>query len=159
MYKKLIVLLLSLFVCIGACKKEKQGNNGQNHDRIFYHPDQMVMGADLSYLNQILDHGGQYKDSGSVEAPYVIFRKYGSNVIRFRLFHTPTWTMDVYDPPGTQMYHDYQDVKMGIQKARAQGMQVCLDFHYSDNRRHFLSSRGKWFPSQEYLFRKHSGDW
>ena len=90
------------------------------------------MGADLSYANQILDHGGVYKDSGNVTDPYVIFRKYGANVIRFRLFYNPVWTKEVYGTDGVQMYNDFDDVKKGTGKAKAAGLQVCLDFHYSD---------------------------
>jgi arabinogalactan endo-1,4-beta-galactosidase len=30
------------------------------------------------------------------------------------------------------LYNDYADVKKGISKSKAAGMQVCLDFHYSD---------------------------
>jgi arabinogalactan endo-1,4-beta-galactosidase len=90
------------------------------------------MGADLSYVNQILDHGGVYKDSGNVSDPYKIFQKYGANVIRFRLFYNPTWTKTIYGASGTQMYNDFADVKKGIGKSKAEGMQVCLDFHYSD---------------------------
>lgn len=90
------------------------------------------MGADLSYVNQILDFGGIYKDSGKVEDPYLIFKKHGANVIRFRLFNNPKWTKEIYGSSGTQMYNDFKDVKKGIEKAKAVGLQVCLDFHYSD---------------------------
>ena len=90
------------------------------------------MGADLSYVNQILDHGGVYKDAGNITDPYQIFKNNGANVIRFRLFHTPTWTKTVYVPSGTQMYNDFADVKKGISKSKVAGMQVCLDFHFSD---------------------------
>jgi arabinogalactan endo-1,4-beta-galactosidase len=91
------------------------------------------MGADLSYVNQILDFGGTYSDSGVVTDPYQIFRNNGANVVRFRLFHTPTWTKEIYGDEGTQYYHDYHDVKLGIERVKSLGFEVCLDFHYSDN--------------------------
>jgi len=80
--------------------------------RIYYLPDKFVMGADLSYVNQILEHGGVYRDSGTIKDPYLIFRQYGTNVVRFRLFHNPVWTREVYSPPSEKMYNDFADVKM-----------------------------------------------
>lgn len=100
-------------------------------ERLFYHPDDFVMGADLSYVNEILDHGGVYRDSGHAGDPYAIFARYGTNAARFRLFHTPRWTSELYG--GEPMYHHFEDVLLGIQRAKEQGMRVLLDFHYSDN--------------------------
>ena len=127
-------LLLSFIILITVVSCKKSGNRNSDSDQIekFYTPSEFVMGADLSYVNQILDHGGIYKDSGNIEDPYLIFRKYGANVIRFRLFYYPLWTKTVYGASGTQLYNDYADVKKGISKSKAAGMQVCLDFHYSD---------------------------
>jgi len=128
-----LILSFILILSLSSCKKSDNSNtNNPDETKVFYKPSQFVMGADLSYVNQILDHGGDYKDSGNVADPYQIFQKYGANVIRLRLFYNPTWTKDVYGTSGTQMYNDYADVKKGISKAKAAGMQVCLDFHYSD---------------------------
>jgi len=127
-------LLLSFIILITVVSCKKSGNRNSDSDEIkkFFTPSEFVMGADLSYVNQILDHGGIYKDSGNIEDPYLIFRKYGANVIRFRLFYYPLWTKTVYGASGIQLYNDYADVKKGISKSKAAGMQVCLDFHYSD---------------------------
>ncbi|WP_066508248.1 glycosyl hydrolase 53 family protein [Rufibacter sp. DG15C] len=89
-------------------------------------------GADLSYVNQILDKGGVYKDQSQAQSPYKIFKDHGANLVRFRLWHTPTWTKEVYGAEGTQQYSDLADVEKGIRLAKAQGMAVLLDFHYSD---------------------------
>jgi arabinogalactan endo-1,4-beta-galactosidase len=124
-------LLILFTIIFSSCNNTDNNGNGPVA-RKFYSASEFVMGADLSYVNQILDHGGVYKDSGDIEDPYKIFRKNGANVIRFRLFHTPTWTKEVYGASGTQMYNDFADVKKGISKAKAEGMKVCLDFHYSD---------------------------
>jgi arabinogalactan endo-1,4-beta-galactosidase len=128
----LIIPALFLFSC-----NNKDNDNGENNPadtaRVIYTPSDFVMGSDLSYVNQILDHGGVYKDSGVIKDPYTIFKQHGNNVVRFRLFHTPTWTKEIYGDQGTQMYNDFIDVKKGIEKAKSAGMQVCLDFHYSDS--------------------------
>ncbi len=89
-------------------------------------------GADLSYANQILDHGGVYTDQNETRSPYRILKDHGANVARFRLWHNPAWTKTVYGAAGTQLYNDIADVEKGIRLARAQGMLINLDIHYSD---------------------------
>jgi arabinogalactan endo-1,4-beta-galactosidase len=131
-------LFLAIFLCTNAfllseCDKDNPPHDNHNDTSSVDTHASFVMGADLSYVNQILDHGGIYRDSAQVEDPYVIFKEYGANVIRFRLFHNPVWTKEVYTPAGNQMYNDFNDVKLGIQRAKENKMQVCLDFHYSDS--------------------------
>ena len=43
--------------------------------------------------------------------------------MRIRLWHNPTWTN----------YSNINDVKKSIQRAKSEGMNVLLDFHYSDS--------------------------
>lgn len=80
-------------------------------------------GADLSYVNEMLDCGAVYKDSENrVKNPFQIFKEAGTNLVRVRLWHDPKWTN----------YSDFEDVKKTIRKAKDQHMAVLLDFHYSD---------------------------
>jgi arabinogalactan endo-1,4-beta-galactosidase len=132
--KILVVSFIAATLLLSCQGNENDpGNNSSDTTRITYMPSEFVMGSDLSYVNQILDHGGVYKDSSMVKDPYLIFSQHGSNVVRFRLFHTPLWTKELYGAGGTQMYNDFEDVKKGIERAKNAGMQVCLDFHYSDS--------------------------
>jgi arabinogalactan endo-1,4-beta-galactosidase len=128
------MFFISLLLCLMmiSCKPSPDNGNGDTDTRVFYAHDKFSMGADLSYVNQILDHGGTYSDSGKITDPYVIFRKYGANTVRLRLWHNPEWTRTVYDPPAPEMYNDFNDVKRAAAAAKAQGMAVSLDFHYSD---------------------------
>lgn len=81
-------------------------------------------GADLSYLNEMLDCGAiYYNESGNQEDPYTIFSKAGTDLVRVRLWHRPDWTN----------YSDYDDVKKTISKAKELEMKVSLSFHYSDD--------------------------
>lgn len=91
-----------------------------------------LFGADLSYVNQILDHRGVYTDQSEVRSPYRILKDHGTTVARFRLWHNPTWTKTVYGAAGTQLYNDIADVEKGIRLAKAQGLLINLDIHYSD---------------------------
>jgi arabinogalactan endo-1,4-beta-galactosidase len=80
------------------------------------------LGADLSYVNEMEDHGGQYRRDGQLCDPFRLFHDFGANIVRVRLWHTPTWTQ----------YSTLADVEKTIRRARALGMAVLLDFHYSD---------------------------
>lgn len=80
-------------------------------------------GVDLSYVNELEACGARYRDDAGFRDPYAILADAGANVVRLRLWHTPTWTE----------YSTLADVKRSIRRARDQGMQVLLDFHYSDD--------------------------
>ncbi len=79
-------------------------------------------GADLSYVNEMEDCGAQYRDRGVRSDPFVILHSHGANLVRVRLWNSPEWTR----------YSTLPDVEKTIARARAQHMQVLLDFHYSD---------------------------
>lgn len=137
MYKKLLFGVL-LGIILGACNSQSlsDGNgsdsNGDDDNTPPAESSKFIMGADLSYVNQILDHGGTYRDSGAVENPYKIFSDYGTDVVRLRLWHDPEWTAELYEGDDDPMYNDREDVTDAIRKAKEQGMAVNLDFHYSD---------------------------
>lgn len=82
----------------------------------------IYLGADLSYVNEMEDHGGKYRQNGKVCDPFQLFRDHGANIVRVRLWHTPTWTQ----------YGTLADAEKTIRRAKAVGMRVLLDFHYSD---------------------------
>ncbi len=125
-------ILVLILIILYSCSQEKKNDEPDADQKIFYTTDQFCMGADLSYVNQIIDHGGIYKDSGEIRDPYRIFRENGTNLVRLRLWHNPVWTKEVYGDQGTQLYNDLVDVEKSIEAAKNQGMAVLLDFHYSD---------------------------
>ncbi len=86
-------------------------------------------GADLSYVNEMEDCGVVYKEQGQPKDLYQIFADHNCNLVRLRLWHTPAW----YDTLNTgKRYADFQDLRKSIQRAKAKGMKVLLDFHLSD---------------------------
>jgi arabinogalactan endo-1,4-beta-galactosidase len=95
-------------------------------------PGDFLFGADLSYVNQVLDYGGTFKVSGAVTNPYKIFKDNGTNLVRLRLWHNPVWTKEVYGEDGTQLYNDILDVARAIEASKQQQLKVMLDFHFSD---------------------------
>ena len=118
MNKNLIILVISILFI--SCSKDDSEtviieNTSSN---VFYY------GADLSYVNEMEDCGAVYKDSNeNFKDPYKIFAEAGTNLVRIRLWHNPIWTN----------YSNINDVKKSIQRAKSEGMNVLLDFHYSDS--------------------------
>jgi arabinogalactan endo-1,4-beta-galactosidase len=126
---KMMTMLLLCMVCYVSCVDDKIEEPLPEEPV----PGDFYFGADLSYVNQILDHGGVYQDGGVVKNPYKIFKDHGANIIRLRLWHNPVWTKEVYGASGTQLYNDLADVAKSIASAKEQGLKVLLDFHYSDS--------------------------
>jgi len=98
----------------------------------YYTTSQFVMGADLSYANQIEDHGGIYRDSSKGRDPFLIMKEHGANLVRVRLWNDPEWIRSVYGNQLTQLYSGFSDVVKTIQRAKTLGLAVDLDIHYSD---------------------------
>ena len=122
-----ILLLLIIVHTLGSCQNDSPdpGSGGGNFEEFYF-------GADLSYVNQVQDHGGSYSQLGVNKSPYKIFKDNGTKIVRLRLWHNPTWTKEVYGANGTQLYNDIKDVEKSIDLAKQNGLQVLLDFHYSD---------------------------
>ncbi|MDX2245830.1 MAG: glycosyl hydrolase 53 family protein [Bacteroidia bacterium] len=90
-------------------------------------------GNDLSYVNQMEDCGADFKENGVSKDVYQIFADHGTNLVRVRLWVDPAWQNSLVQPVGVKpQYSDFADVKETISRAKAAGMQVILDFHYSD---------------------------
>ncbi len=97
---------------------------------IHYTWQQFVMGADLSFVNQIEDFGGVFKVNDRQQDPYTIFKNNGCNNVRVRLWHNPQWIKGIAN--GT-LYSDLADAEKTMRRAKQLGMSVNLDLHYSDD--------------------------
>ncbi|WP_439151333.1 glycoside hydrolase family 53 protein [Winogradskyella sp.] len=118
-YLTVLAIMALMLLSANGCSD----NSSSDGDDINETPTAFYYGADLSYVNEMEDCGATYKNSnGNAQDPYVIFKNKGANLVRLRLWHNPTWTN----------YSNFQDVKKSIQHAKNQGMEVLLDFHYSD---------------------------
>lgn len=82
----------------------------------------VYLGADMSYVNEMEDCGAVYRLGGKSIDPFRLLKKEGGNLVRVRIWVNPTWTK----------YSNYDDVLKTIRRAHAAGLQVLLDFHYSD---------------------------
>jgi len=113
-----------------ACNKNDgdAGSVTPPEEKVLYDWTKLVMGADLSSVNMVQANGGRYEDSGRAKDPYLLFRQYGCNSVRLRLFHNPA-APGGYSADG---YCGLEDVVRSIRRAKDLGMAVNLDFHYSD---------------------------
>ena len=82
-----------------------------------------VFGADLSYANEMSDCGAVFKDNGTPKDEFSIFKDHGLGLVRLRLWNNATWTK----------YGNLDDLEHSIRRAKAAGLKVLLDFHYSDD--------------------------
>ena len=127
----ILFFLIPLIFAFTSCKKAavNPGTPALPAAKVFYAADKFVMGADLSSVNGVQDNGGIYKDSETIRDPYAIFKNHGANTIRVRLWNNPQW-LAAYN--NGKIYSDINDVEKTIQRAKAAGMAVSLDLHYSD---------------------------
>jgi arabinogalactan endo-1,4-beta-galactosidase len=81
-----------------------------------------LMGADMSFVNEMEDCGAVYREDGAVKDPFAILKDHGATLVRVRIWHDASWTK----------YSNLADVKKTLARARARGLHTLLDFHYSD---------------------------
>jgi arabinogalactan endo-1,4-beta-galactosidase len=83
-----------------------------------------VLGADISMLKQLVDHGAVYTRNGIPSPPLTLLKESGFSCARLRLFHTPSGVgAQVNDLAYTR------DLAMRCVEA---GLDVMLCLHYSD---------------------------
>lgn len=109
---------LTGLVILGGCFVLPAAVQAETSPRAYY------FGSDLSYVNEMEDCGAVYRDkSGAPTDIYGLFAETGTNLIRIRLWNDPHWTD----------YSHLTDVKRALRRAKAAGLPVLLDFHYSDD--------------------------
>jgi arabinogalactan endo-1,4-beta-galactosidase len=84
-------------------------------------PTGRVLGADLSFVPQLLSLGAEYRVDGVPADPLDLFADHGFGLVRLRLWHTP-------DEP----WHGLDATLAYASEVRAAGYDLMLDLHYSD---------------------------
>lgn len=103
----------------------------------------IIKGADVSSLLEIEKAGGKFYDRGKQEDLYAILARYGINYVRLRLWNDPYSMERISYGAGT---NDLEAVKELAKRAKAHGMKVLLDYHYSD----FWADPGKQIPPKAW---------
>lgn len=110
-----IVLVAPLAALIFGCQSIEPVRNKPSS--------KLYLGADLSYVNEMEDCGAVFRKDGRAVDPFALFSAEGANIVRVRIWNDAKWTK----------YSDLDDVRKTITRSKAAGMQVLLDFHYSDD--------------------------
>ncbi len=79
------------------------------------------VGGDVSFVTELENNSVVYRDQGISRDLFRILSDHGQNLIRLRLWHTPSVG-----------YNDLADTITKAIRARDVGMDILLDFHYSD---------------------------
>lgn len=114
-----LFIVASAALALGACAAAPNAapSGGLDANRAYF------AGGDLSYVNEMDDCGATFRVNDVERDPYELFADAGMNLVRLRLWVNPDWTD----------YSTLDDVTRSIRRAKAAGMQVLLDLHYSDD--------------------------
>lgn len=80
-----------------------------------------LRGGDVSEIPEVEAAGARYSYHGRRGDPFAILRRAGWNFVRFRIWNAPK-----------AGYCDKAHTLAMARRAKAQGMKISLDFHYSD---------------------------
>lgn len=116
-------LLVFFFCCLIACNKSNSNNVGGIVTPPPPTPSNFANGADVSWLTQMESSGRTFlNSSGTVQDCFQILKNLGMNSIRLQV-----WV----DPAGG--WNNTADVLAKALRAKALGMRIMIDFHYSDS--------------------------
>ena len=102
---------------------------------------EFAYGVDASSLYEVEKAGGRfYDEEGKEQDLFLILKNGGTNYVRFRLW------VDPYDKYGASYGGGTNDISTDIylaKRAKAAGLKVMVDFHYSDS---WVDPSKKWSP-------------
>ncbi len=82
-------------------------------------------GADVSWFTEMEADGKKFYDANGTETEFMaLMRKIGMNAVRLRVWVNPSSAYGAWS--------DKADVLVKARRAKAQGLAVMIDFHYSD---------------------------
>jgi len=123
---KRILTLLSLLIMV-ACNHNNatQTTNNGNSQNTGNEEEttSLTIGSDVSWLSEMEDDGISFKDDSGNTDLFAILKNLGQNAIRLRV-----WV----NPDDAKGWSGKDDVVKMAKRAAAAGMDVMIDFHYSD---------------------------
>lgn len=109
--------------CIVGCQNNNPEDVPVNNRPV----KEILLGADLSYVNEVENCSDGYFLVGKKSDVFKIFAQKGANLVRVRLWHNPKLV-----PPTFSNFSGIEDVEKTLQRAQSNGMKTLLAFHYSD---------------------------
>jgi arabinogalactan endo-1,4-beta-galactosidase len=112
-------LILSLFISVATSSCNKNNSNSTNTTTEPF----FAKGADISWLSEMVSNGKKFYDSTGQEKDLInLLKLYGINTVRLRVWVNPA-----------NFWNSNADVLAKALKAKAEGMHIMLDFHYSNS--------------------------
>lgn len=105
--------------------------------------DKFIKGMDISTLVEMEKCGAKYYDYGKEGDLFDILKSYGTNAVRIRLWNDPYDSQGMPYGAGT---NDLETMLILAKRAKAHGMDILLDLHYSD----FWADPGKQFKPKAW---------
>ena len=128
---KKIAFLVTLILSVACSFEQKQDPERTGSDPTTGKP-ALLKGGDVSFLTLIEQKGGKfYQDSEAMDCMKLLAGN-GFNIVRLRLYNDPG--NNSYSP-SSKMYpgiDDEADILSLAKRARSEGLQIQLTFHYSD---------------------------
>ncbi|MBW8684808.1 glycoside hydrolase family 53 protein [Chitinophaga rhizophila] len=117
--KKLIIATGMLFMAATGCKKYEMPGNTPTTNPIL---ENMIRGADVSWITEMEAAGLKFYDTtGKATDGFQLMKDINMNAIRLRVWVNPA-----------KGYNNTADVVAKAARAHKLGMQLLIDFHYSD---------------------------
>lgn len=116
-------------------KENKEDNKNEEETPTQPTTTTFAKGADVSWVTEMEADGKKfYNNSGAETDLFKLMKDLGMNAIRLRVWVNPekTATSNVTDGGYGAAYCDKTDVVAKAKRAVAQGLDVMIDFHYSD---------------------------
>ena len=88
-----------------------------------------MIGADISFLQQLEDKGIEFSHNGVKQDALLLLKEHGFNYIRLRIFNNPAADSGYSPKKG---YCDLQHTLAFAKRIKKAGLKLLLDFHYSD---------------------------
>lgn len=111
------VLFLFLLIIIFSCSSDTTSESLEPTPIT----EEVIRGADMSFLPLIESEGTQYKHNGQTQDALVTLKNAGCNAVRIRLWVNPI-----------DATSSFNEVKSLSSRVKQQGMKVWLTVHYSD---------------------------
>ena len=139
--KKYIVLLFSLLIFLQSCAQVETPIASKTIalDTILYPytpPAELIKGADISWITEMEKSGMSFYNSQGVKKDcFILMKELGFNTIRLRVWVNPK-----------DGYCNLSDLLVKAKRAKAIGLKLLIDFHYSDS----WADPGKQFMPEEW---------
>lgn len=123
-----------IFWSVISCQSNRENDTPFNSEPT----KELLLGADLSYVNEIENCSEGYFLNGNKTDVFKIFTQKGARLVRMRLWHNPALV-----PPTFSAFSGLEDVEKTLLRAKTNGMQTLLAFHYSDT---WADPSKQWIP-------------